>query len=659
MALRKRKKNTDAVDDLKSALYSRTEGPEADTVKRTPLLPQDIHVPVSWQSEQPAISETEAEVSPKKPNALEFMQIKKKRKMSFATKFFIGSIIFFVGAVGVAAYILFFGNNTISPQNIDMQIIAPSVIDGGKPTTFQILIDNRNQVPLQLVDLLLEYPQTTRDPNNQGNALLNERQSIGTILSGAQIKRTASAIFYGQEGAPQKVLATLQYNIPGSNAIFTKQAELDFIVGSSPTSLSISMPSEAIANQQFASDVTVTNNSTAAIPDVVVEGQYPFGFSPQSSTPAPDAGQSFWRLGTLAPGATQTIHIEGSIDGQDGDQRVFTFLVGSDSDVTDTHVQNPFLSVPQTLTVRQSFITADIAINGNEAKTVAVPPGQVVNGAITWQNNLPDTISDLQLVLSLSGPMLDTNSVQTSSGFYQSTNSTITWSKDQDSSLATVAPGATETIPFTFSVLSPGTGGTVYTNPTVNLNLAVSGVRQGEAGVPQDVSSAAATEVDISSAVALSATALHFSGAFQNTGPMPPVAGQSTSYAVVWTVTNSSNTIGNVVVSATLPAYVEFLQADVASGITYDKPSRTVSWDIGDLKAGAGYSIPAASGSFQVMMTPSQNQVATSPALTSDVTFTGQDRFAQVPISAHATAPTILLSSDPEFQALMGQVAPK
>ena len=664
MALHK-KKNADVVDELKSALYSREDPLEPDPLRRTPLVPPDIHVPVSWQGEQamgPNGAASDGE--PKKPETLKFlstdiMYMKKKSHISSAVKFFIASVLFFMGALGVAGYMFFFGSNTISPQNIDMQIVAPSVIDGGKPTTFQVLIDNRNQVPLQLVDLLFEYPQTTRNPNDQSQALTHDRQSIGTIFSGAQIKRTASAIFYGQEGAPQKVVATLQYNIPGSNAIFTRKTELNFIVGSSPTSLTISMPSEAIANQQFGFDVVVTNNSPAPIADAVLEGQYPFGFSAFAATPSADAGQNFWRLGALAPGASKTIHLEGSIDGQDGDQRVFAFLIGSDSDPTDTHVKTPFLSVPQTLTVRQSFISAHIAINSSQAKVVPVSAGQAVNGTITWQNNLPTTVANLQFVLSLAGPTLNSASIQTNGGFYQSANGTITWSKDQDSALASVPPGASGSLPFTFSILPPGSGGSVYTNPTIDLNLAVSGIRQGEVGVPQSVSSAASAQVSVSSAISIEAKALHFSGLFANAGPMPPVAEQPTSYTIVWTVQNSSNSIGGVVVSASLPPYVQFLQADPASGITYDKPSRIVSWNIGNIKAGLGYSAPALTGSFQVQLLPSSAQVGQAPTLTSDVGLVGQDRFAQVGVSAHASAPTTLLVGDSGFTNSMSQVAPK
>ncbi len=580
----------------------------------------------------------------------------RKKRLSWSTKFLITSSVFFLGAVGVAAYLFVYGGNTISSQNIDMQIIAPSLVDAGKTTSIQVLVSNRNQVPLQLVDLIMDYPDGTRDPADQTKALSHERQSVGTITSGQQIKRVVSALFYGQAGVTQNLSATLEYTIPGSNAVFQKQVSATFLVGSSPISVSVNTPTEAITGQQFGFDVVVQSNAAAPIDNVMLQGQYPFGFSIISSTPPADAGGTVWRLGTLAPGASQTIHIVGSIDGQDGDQRVFRFLVGSDADSTDTVVKVPFLSVPQMLTVRRPFISASIAVGSQSGKTVTAVAGASQVGVITWQNNLPDTVSNMQVVLTLVGSVLDAKSINSGDGFYQSTNNTITWTKDQVPTLASVPPGGTGTLSFTFATLPPGSGGTVYANPTVDLSVSVSGVRPGQDSVPETVASAASTQVVLSSLLGLTAQALHFSGTFPNTGAMPPVVGKPTSYTILWTAANSSNTIANAAVSATLPPYVQFVAAQPGSNITYDAPSRTVIWNIGDLKAGAGYSSGTVAGSFQIAFTPSVSQVGSEPALTGQATLTGQDRFANVKVQTTADAPSTLLNADSGFTGSMGQV---
>ncbi|MEI6864078.1 MAG: hypothetical protein WCK46_01765 [Candidatus Adlerbacteria bacterium] len=641
----------DSIDGLKTALYSRKDAPTVDTAERTPLTFSDVHTASHWTEPVETPTHAPAQTYTLTPRI-------KKPGMSFTTKFFIGSVVFFCVAAAAAAYMLFVGGGSISPQNIDLQVVMPSVVDGGKATTLQVLINNRNQANLKLVDLIINYPVGTRDPLAPSQGLTHDRVSIGSIAAGQQLTRTAQAIFYGQEGTPQDVTISLQYNIEGSNAVFEKEASTHFTVGSSPISINVSAPSEAIAGQQFAMDLTVQSNALTPVSDVVIQAQYPFGFTLAKAAPAPVAGGTVWRLGTMSPGVSKTIHIVGTIDGQDGDARVFYFLGGSDSDQTDTQIKVPFLSVPQTLTVRRAFISADIAVNGKTNKTIAVTPGGLMQGIITWTNNLPDSVSNVEATLSLSGPMLDTGSVLSQNGFYQSANSTITWSKDQEAALASVPPGGTGTLTFTFTTLPTATGGTLYSNPTIDLALKIKGVRQGQDNVPQTVSSAATTQLLVSSIVALTAKALHFSGSLQNVGPMPPVADQRTSYTVAWTVTNSSNTIANGVVSATLPPYVTFIAAPAGSGVTYDGPSRTVTWALGDIKAGAGYSAPTRTVQFQVGLSASLSQVGQSPALTSGATLSGQDRFAQIGVQVTAEAPTTALQ-EAGFSEGMGVVAPK
>lgn len=638
--------NKRSVDGLHEKLYSRKEEALVDPDARTPLSPGDTPTTTSWGApDGDAPAPTLIGMSPRR-----------KAKKSIAVKFLVGSGLFFLLAAGAAAYLFFGGANSISPKNIDMQIVMPSLVDGGKQTQMQVLIHNRNSADLKLVDLIINYPDGTRDPNSPADPLLHERQSLGTIAAGGQLTRTAQAIFYGQEGQTQTVTVELQYSVEGSNAIFEKDANVTFTVGSSPVSISVASPTEAIAGQEFALDLTVQSNASSPIENVVIQGQYPFGFRVTGSSPTAVAGGTLWRVGTMQPGETKKIHLTGTLDGQDGDARVFYFLAGSDPEETNTRISVPFLSVPKTLTVRRAFITAQIAINGQTSKNISVPSGTPLQGTITWTNNLPDAVTDAQITLSLSGPTLDASSVQAGTGFYDSSKKSIVWSKDGDSTLAEVAPGRSGTLPFSFAMLPTGANGTLYSNPVIDLNVTVNATRQGQSGVPETVSSAASASVLLASNVSLVAQASHFNGPFTNSGPMPPLPGQPTTYGVTWTVTNSSNTIANAAVQATLPPYVTFVQAGQGSGIVYDQKSRTVTWSLGDVKAGTGYTSASRTASFQVSLVPSTSQSGQAPALTSAASLTAQDRFAQVGVSAQSAAPTTQLQNEPGYTATMGTV---
>lgn len=631
---------------LRSKLYSRRDDVSIDPSERTPLSEHSANVPVGWNG---GLEEPQPRL------AAIFSMASSKKGWSLATKFLIVSFFFFVLAAGAASYIFFFGNNGISPQNIDVQIVMPSVIDGGKATSLQFLINNRNQANLKLVDLIINYPDGTRSASDPTKALTHERQTIGSISAGQTVQRTAQAIFYGQEGQSQKISVQLEYSVEGSNAVFERDADVSFTVGSSPVSISVSSPTEAISDQQFSFDLTVQSNSLAPVEDVVIQARYPFGYTVNNTSPQAQVGGTLWRLGEMKPGDSKVLHITGTLNGQDGDTRVFYFLAGSDADKTNTTVRVPFLSVPQTLTVRRPFIAAQLSINGQTGKTISVPAGSDIQGVITWTNNLPDPVTDVQLTLSLSGPILNTNSISAPTGFYQSSDSTITWTKDQNQQLAVVPPGGSGTLPFHFSTAAPGAGSTLYSNPAIMLNVTVQGVRQGQTNVPQNVTSAASTQVYVSSVAALSAVAAHFTGPFANTGPMPPMPGQNTTYTVTWMVTNTSNTIANGTVSATLPPYVTFITAQ--PGISYDAGNRTVTWTMGDVKAGAGFTGSPRTAAFQVSLLPSVSQQGQAPALTGPASFSGQDRFAQVQVNTTAGAPTTQLGGEAGYTSNMGMVA--
>ena len=636
--------DADGVEQLKNDLYSRKKAATPMQDVRSRLSSEEAEAPKQWQGTTPL----------NKPRLITMSET--KSKISFATKFLIGSAIFFLIAALGAVYFFFSGGNFISGQNIDVQVVAPALIDGGSTATIQYIITNRNSTELQLADLVVDYPEGTRDSKDPTKGLTHERLSVGTIAPGKQIKLTSAAVFYGAEGTPQPIKATLEYSVPGSNAVFSKEGDAQVTLGSSPVSVRVEAPQEAIAGEPFSITITVQSNAQTPVQNVVVQGQYPFGFSVQNATPKADAGNTLWRLGTMMPGATQTITVRGAIDGQDGDERVFRFLAGTNADQTASSVAVPFLSVPSTLTVRRPFITGTIAINGQTGSKIAVSAGSAVQGSIVWQNNLPDPVSAVQLKLTLSGPSLDKSSIQSGSGFYQSSDSSITWASDQDPTLASVPPGGTGTLNFSFGTLPPGAGGVVYQNPTVTLNLSVSAVRAGESGVPVTINSAAAIQVTLSSAVSLVANALHFTGPYTNGGSMPPRSGSPTSYTIKWTVKNSSNAVANAGVSAVLPPYVSFISGQ--SGVTYDSGSRTVTWNVGDLSAGVGYSTAAKTTAFQITLTPSDSQVGDTPALTGAAALSGTDRFAQVQVNASAEPPTTQLT-ETGFQSGMGAVAPK
>src|SRR5207237_128879 len=110
---------------------------------------------------------------------------------------------------------------------------------------------------------------------------------------------------------------------------------------------------------------------------------------------------------------------------------------------------------------------------------------------------------------------------------------------------------------------------------------------------------------------------------------------QLTTYTVTWTLTNTTNDLKNGVVSTTLPPSVtwrgEF--SPTSEKISFNPDTKTVSWNVGNIGAGTGFTNSPRQVSFKVALTPSINQVSTVPPLTSDIRASAIDTYTESPLS--------------------------
>ena len=155
----------------------------------------------------------------------------------------------------------------------------------------------------------------------------------------------------------------------------------------------------------------------------------------------------------------------------------------------------------------------------------------------------------------------------------------------------------------------------------------------------------------VSSDLAFSANPTYYSGPFSNTGSIPPKANEPTTYTVTWTVTNSANPLSSGVATAQLPTYVEWVGTASPSSelISYDNTSRTITWNFGQVPAGAGVTGPARVVAFQVRLKPSTSQVGTSPDLVLPVSVSAKDTFTGDTLTTTKLAVSTLLENDPGF----------
>jgi hypothetical protein len=281
-------------------------------------------------------------------------------------------------------------------------------------------------------------------------------------------------------------------------------------------------------------------------------------------------------------------------------------------------------------------VSVALALDGHVSSEYVLFRGKEVRGDVSWVNNLPIRVQDVEIQLVLTGAILDRTSVNADHGFFRSTDNTLVWGKETDPKLADVAPGASGVASFTLATLSVNKG--TFKNPELGFSVVVRARRLSESNVPETIQSSADARAVVATDLALSAFLSH-GGAFQDFGPFPPKADAETSYTVTWTALNSSNAVANASVTAVLPSYVRFTGTMSPSGaITYNPVGGIVTWTIGDLSENS-----AKTATFQVAITPSLTQVGTEPTVVGDERIYGFDRFARTQLER--TAPSLTTGS--------------
>ncbi|MDB5237942.1 MAG: protein of unknown function with transrane region [Candidatus Kaiserbacteria bacterium] len=590
--------------------------------------------------------------------------------------FLAAAVTFFVCALLFFAYYFLFGagSSHASASNIDIAVSGPSEIAGGEATKLQLVVTNHNSVALELAELVITYPPGTRSPSDFKTDFPSQRIPLGTIEPGGTRQGTISAVFAGAQGTHATVKVELEYHITGSNAVFLADSDYDVAFGSSPVTVAVDGNTETVSGQEMFFTVDVGSNASAPIKDMLVHIDYPFGFTFKSSDPAPIA-TGLWSVGDLSPGQHKEIAVRGILSGEPGDSRVFHITTGTRAVSTALAIDTPLSNNSYPLAISQPFLGLTISVNKNTTSTTTpgqsgfdggpnsaaavaslgtssvISPGDTVSISVEYTNHLATEINDAIIVARLSGLQIDGSTVGTADGFYRSTDNTVLWDKTTTNGvLKTLAPGAKGTVSFTFKVPSSADLKNV-SNPHLDISVNAAGKRLSDTGVPQNLQSVAQQRLKLATDLELNAQALYYANPFVSTGPLPPTAGTETTYALVFTITNTTNALTGAKVTATLPPYVRWIGSHAPSteSLIFNQADGTFTWNVGDIAPGVGTNgLAPRQMAISIGFTPSTSQIGEQPSLVKNITLTGTDA---------ATGKVIKKTTTPEVNTNLSQVS--
>lgn len=632
------------IEDLKQSIYSRN-APDVRSRRKMRYTNESTELKRDWQRaedfhEDPVLNQA-------------YEEHKEHHGMSFLSKLFIASAVFCILAVGAGAYIFFNGGNFISGNNIDIKMSGPISVAGGTPVSIAITVTNNNSVALKNADLAIHFPAGTTNPQDTTTSLEDIAEVIGDLQPGKSITKNVEAVIFGEENLQKKIVATVTYGIAGSSSVFTKENSYDVLINSSPLVLSVSALRETTSGQPFDLNVNIKSNSANTLKNILLKGTYPIGFNFKSSTIKPLSGENnSWSIGDMAPGTSKNIVIKGALVGEDTDVRAFHFSVGARSATSPLNIGTTFMETEYDLTIQKPSVSLAIAVDNDSGSTDHVGKfGKSMTVNVKWINNLPETLSNVVITAHLDGTAYDKSSVSALGGYFRSATNDVIWNQQTNSELASVAAGASGSLSFVIVPAQSQYGSKQVVNPVITIAGNVVGDRPGSPNFALNTGSAT-RNIRISSDVSLSGRVVRTTGAFANTGPIPPVPEQKTTYTIIWSVDNTSNTVKNAVVTATLPPYVSWagMTSPSSEDISFEKNSGTITWNIGNVNTYTSGTFARREVEFQVILEPSIDQSNQTPILINQAALSAVDDWTKTTLQSVQVYLTTSYSTDPNYK---------
>ena len=621
------------VEELKNKLFSKDYEEETER-HNSFVLHEKREVPDSWANDE-GLS----------------VSNKKSMKTSWFKKFFIFSIAVFVIASLYASYMFFFGGNTVSNDNIDITVLGNTFTDGGEDLPLQIEVVNKNSSALELADLVLEYPKSSSGDPAQDNDHI--RNSLGTIPAGGTKSDNVKVVLFGEQGTERTIKISLEYRVAGSNAIFMKEKLYQVSINSAPINLSLEAPDQASPNQEVTFNVKASLNATKAASKILLTADYPPGFQFESAKPAPSFGNNAWSLGDISPGAERDISITGKLVGVfDGEEKTLHIFSGSESDTDKSKIGVVFNSMGHTILIKKPFIDAQLYVNGVYQNEYAINARTAVSGEIRWTNNLDTKINDLVITAVISGNGADRKTIAVEQGYYDSSTNTITWDKNSQNSFAEVNPGDSGSVSFSVSPLSLFSDSAgMISAPSINVDVSISGKQVSDGNAVTALHNSESKVIKIISDVGFAAKALYYSGPFKNSGSIPPQAEKATTYTIVWTLSNTANSVSGAKIVSSLPPWMKFVGtiSPATEDISFNPSTKEITWNIGGIPKGTGLTGTSREAAFQVSFLPSASQIGTTPLIINEALLTGHDDFANVDVRVSKSGLSTRLSNDADF----------
>jgi len=535
-------------------------------------------------------------------------------------------LIIFAVILGVLGF-WYYQRNVYSKSVLKLEILGPDQADLGEEVEYIVKYKNNGNFILEEPKLIFEYPQYSIV---EGDSFLRKEIILESIYPGQEKTYSFKARLFGKENETKEAKAWLNFKPKNLSARYEVTTTFTTIIKKVPITFEFDIPSKIESGKTTNFKLNYFSNANYPLSNLRVKIDYPSDFEFIESKPAA-LDKTEWEIPLLNKADGGRIEISGILRGGVGGQKIFRASLGV--------LQNgEFILLKDTtkgVEIAQPNIFISQMINGNPQYVANL--GDNLHYEIFFKNLSQEAMTNLFLVATLDGAAFDLESLRSDLGDFNAGDNSIVFDWKRVSKLQLLLPQEEGKIDFWVKLKNDlSFTGSQDRNPTIKDKVYISQVQEEFI-------------TKINSKLEISQKGYAQLEGFNNTGPMPPQVGQTTTYAIVWEVNNYYNDLKDVKVKAVLPSQVKLTGKIIPedSRLTFDSQSREIVWEIGDLGVGAGILNSTPKVAFQIAIIPDFSQWDQVFQLVGEVTITAEDNWAQASIENTTPAIDTSLKSSP------------
>jgi hypothetical protein len=584
------------------------------------------------------------------------MKFKKKRPIFLVRFFYRVLTLALLALVGYFAYFFFLSNsNDIS--SLDFAITAPDKVAAGEIVTYQLTYHNPTKYSFAKLHLDVQYPDnfifaSASTAPNSGNS----GWDLPDLAPGESATLTVTGQLIAQPNSANVIFGHLSYQPSGLTSQFKKDASASTIISGPGFNVDLNYSATAFLNQDNEMTLIFSEVQNNALGDFNITFSLPSNTNANvaATTTAPTAATS--SAATTTPGLTITKvggtswRVSGLTPASGHQEIPLSYKVQKNADnlAITVRLEKQLANGQSYVFWEQSFepqlVTSDLnltlTVNGSKSDGTA-NFGQTLNYSLAYSNQGSNTFKDVVIMAAVNGDFINWNSLHDSNNG-QAQNQAIVWTKNEIPGLATIKPGDSGTINFSLNLLP-------FTAGELGKSMAVVSYGQysiNNQTVQGDSNKSNTITEQLNSDVALNEQIRYFdtNNLPVGSGPLPPQAGQTTSFKVYWTVSNSLHELSDTRVVFSLPSYVSWSNGGSTNvgNLYYDDASHSVIWEIGRLPVSVG----SVAASFNISITPTAADRNKILVLSPGSTVSAMDSVTTATITKTASPKTTKLEDD-------------